>query len=58
MNLHSARGVGGIGRADLVQAQQLAGRIIKLIMVELEGCQGGVKREFYVRCKRSVLHVA
>lgn len=58
VDLHSAGGIGGISSADLVQAQQLAGRIIKLVMVELEGCQRGVKRKLYVRGKRSVLHLA
>lgn len=41
LDAHGARGV--LARADLVQAEHLAGRVVELVMVDLDVGQGGVE---------------
>lgn len=55
MNLHAARAFWSVGRANFVEAQDLARRVVQTIMVDLERCQSSIEGELDVRCPRSVL---
>ncbi len=57
MNLHSRRILGCVRRSDLVKPQQISGRIIQFVMVDLVRGKGGVERYLDVGSEGDVLHV-
>lgn len=55
MNLHTRGALGLIGMPDFIAANKFPGRSIELVVVDLEGSQGGVEGEFDVRRPRREL---
>lgn len=56
MDLDATRGVRGISGADLVAAEELAGRGVQLVVVDLDGRESHVERQLDVGGEGHVLH--
>lgn len=46
MDLHASRSLRRVAVVDFIQAQNLTGRAIELVMIDLETCQGRIEAKF------------
>lgn len=56
MNLHATGCVWGIRRTNLIQAQDSAGGIVQLVMVDFQRGKRGVEGEFDIGGEGGILH--